>query len=68
MIFHQAEKRPDSPNRYEMTDILFTDTQYCVKSFHIQSFSGLNSVQLRENTDQKNSEYGHFSYNVGFQY
>ena len=28
----------------------------CVKSVHIQSFSGPYSVQMRENTDQKNSE------------
>ena len=32
-----------------------------VKSFGIRSFSGLYSVQMRENTIQKNSEYGHFS-------
>ena len=45
---------------------------YCVKSVRIRSFAGpyfpvfgLNterySVRMRENTDQKNSEYGHFS-------
>ena len=26
---------------------------------------GVNSVRMRENTDQKNSEYGHFSRSVG---
>ena len=52
--------------------------QHCVKSVRIQSFSGpyflafglhilrisLYAVQIRENTHQKNSEYGHFSRNV----
>ena len=32
-----------------------------VKSVHIWSYSGPYSVQLRQNTDQNNSEYGHFS-------
>ena len=32
-----------------------------VKSVHIRHFSGPYSVQMRQNTDQKNSEYGHFS-------
>ena len=35
-----------------------------VKSVHIWSFSGPYSVRMRENTDQKNSEYGHFSYSA----
>ena len=34
------------------------DTAHCVKSVHIRSFSGPYSVQIRENTDQKNSKYG----------
>ena len=34
---------------------------HCVKSVRIQSFSGPYSVRMRENTDQKISEYGHFS-------
>ena len=46
---------------------------HCAKSVHIQSYSGLSfpacglnterypySVRLWENTDQNNSEYGHF--------
>ena len=32
-----------------------------VKSARIGSFSGPHSVQIHENTDQKNSEYGDFS-------
>ena len=32
-----------------------------VKSVHIRSYSGLYSVQMRENRDQNNSKYGHFS-------
>ena len=31
-----------------------------VKSVHIQRYSGPYSVQMRENTDQNNSVYGHF--------
>ena len=34
---------------------------HCVKSVRIRSFSGPYSVRIRENTDQKNSEHGHFS-------
>ena len=39
---------------------------HCLKSVRIQSFSGPYSVQMRENTDQKNSEYGHFPEIVHF--
>ena len=51
-----------------------SDYYHCMKSFCIQSFSGpsfpafeLNKERysvMRENTDQKNSEYGHFSRGV----
>ena len=34
---------------------------HCVKSVRIRSYSGPYSVKMRENTDQNNSEYGHFS-------
>ena len=34
---------------------------YCMISVHIWSFSGPYSVQMQENTSQKNSKYGHFS-------
>ena len=34
---------------------------HCLKCVHIRSYSGPYSVQVRENTDQNNSEYGHFS-------
>ena len=34
---------------------------HCVESVRIQSFSDPYSVRMRENTGQKNSEYGHFS-------
>ena len=33
---------------------------HCVKSVRIRSYSGPYSVQMRENTDQNNSKYGHF--------
>ena len=35
--------------------------QHCVKSVRIRSYSDPYSVQIRENTDQNNSEYRHFS-------
>ena len=35
-----------------------------MKSVRIQSFSGPYSVWMLKNTDQKNSEYGHFSRSV----
>ena len=34
---------------------------HCVKDFRIRSYSGPYSVQMRENTDQNNSECGHAS-------
>ena len=33
---------------------------HSVKSFRIRRFSGLYSVRMQGNTDQKNSEYGQF--------
>ena len=41
-------------------NIPWIDTIHCVKSVRIRSYSGLYSVRMRENTDQNNSEYGHF--------
>ena len=38
--------------------------KHCVKNVRIRSYSGPNtdnSVRMRENTNQNNSEYGHFS-------
>ena len=32
-----------------------------MKSVRIRSFSGPYSVPIRENTDQNNPEYGHYS-------
>ena len=51
---------------------------HCVKSFRIWSFSGPEKygkirsispylVRMRENTDQKNFDYGHFSHNGDLQ-
>ena len=34
--------------------------QNCPKSVRIRSYSGPYSVWMQENTDQNNSEYGHF--------
>ena len=39
----------------------FVEANHCVKSFRIRSYSGPYSVRMRKNTDQNNSEYGHFS-------
>ena len=33
---------------------------HCVKSDRIRSYSDPHSVLMRENVNQKNSEYGHF--------
>ena len=33
---------------------------HCMKNVRIRSLSGPYSVQVRENTNQKNSEYEHF--------
>ena len=37
---------------------------HCVKSVRIRSYSGPFLVRMQENTDQNNSEYGHFSRSV----
>ena len=47
-------------NRCKAGNINHVDNQ-CVKSVHVRSFSGPYSVRMWEDTDQKNSEYGHFS-------
>ena len=39
----------------------YASKHHCVKSVRICSFSGPYSVQMREITDQKNSEYRHSS-------
>ena len=39
----------------------FLDRIHRVKIVRIRSYSGPYSVRMRENTDQKNFEYGHFS-------
>ena len=40
--------------------------KHWVKSVYIRSFSGPYSVRKRENTDQKSSEYGHFSHSESY--
>ena len=42
----------------------YTLTLHCVKSVSVQSFSGRYLDRMWENTDQKNSKYGHFSRSV----
>ena len=37
------------------------DIIHCEKSVRIRSFISLYSVRMRENTDQKNSKYAHFT-------
>ena len=57
-----------------LCNLFFLSSKHCVKSVRIRSYSGphfpafgLNirisphSVRMRENVDQNNSEYGHFS-------
>ena len=36
----------------------------CVKSVRIRSYSGPYSVRMWKNTDQNNTEYGHFLHSV----
>ena len=43
-------------------------TVYCVKSVRTRSYSGPYSVRMQENTDQNNSEYGHFSRCGGYKF
>ena len=43
---------------------IITSKQHCVKSVRVRSIS-LYSVRMRENTDQSNTEYGHFSRSAG---
>ena len=37
---------------------------HCEKSVRIRRFSGPYLVRMQENTDQKNSKYGHFLHSV----
>ena len=39
----------------------YRQNKHCVKSVCIRSYSGLYSVRMQENTDQKNSKYALFS-------
>ena len=51
---------------YFLSCSLLTDFRQCyyVKSVPIRSYSGPHSVRMRENTDQNNSENGHFLRNI----
>ena len=40
--------------------IIWNRDMHTAQNVRIQSYSGPNSVQMRENTDQNNSENGHF--------
>ena len=40
--------------------LTFWYNKHCLKSLQIRSFSGPYSVQIRENTEQKNSVFGPF--------
>ena len=68
-------KLSTSITKEDNKSVMFKET-HCVKSVHIRNFSspyfpafGLNTefqisqylVRMLENTDQKNSKYGHFS-------
>ena len=59
-IFQSSQKRKCSAKVY----LRPCQTLYYVKSVRIRSFSGLYSVRMRGNMDQKDSEYGHFPCNV----
>ena len=48
-------------NTQNLNTFFYMCMGHCVKSVRIQSYSGPYSVRMRENTNQKISEYGHFS-------
>ena len=49
-----------------LTEIANFRIIHCIKSVCIRSYSVPYSVRMRENTDQTNSEYGHFSRSDSF--
>ena len=63
--FHHSLRSLHCNNLYIF---FYFPTTYCVKNVHIRSYSGPlffsfgspYPVRIRENKDQKNSEYGHF--------
>ena len=57
ITFHQVLKGPMAL----IINSYLTKNKHCVKSVRIRSFYGLYSVRMRENTDQENSKYKHFS-------
>ena len=58
--------KKDSTKSYSLLDLLsihfgiMTLVIHCVKSVRIRSYSGPYFPPFRLNTDQNNSEYGHF--------
>ena len=49
--------------KYDDTIYVITTDVHWVKSIRIWNYSGTYSVQMRQNMDQNNSEYGYFSRN-----
>ena len=49
-----------------MLRLLYEPSKHCVKSARIWSYFGPYSVRMRENKDQNNSEYRHFSRSEAF--
>ena len=49
-----------SPSWFVIADKTYKET-HCIKSIRIRSYSDPYSVQIQEDADQNNSEYGHFS-------
>ena len=47
---------------------IFILVMHCLKNVRIRSCSAPNSIRMRENADQNNSEYGHFLRSDAYEY
>ena len=72
-IFSQGKERKCSESNHKLR--IQNTTSHCVKNVHIRSYSGPYfpafglsispySIRMRENTDQHDSKYGHFSRSI----
>ena len=65
--FLKTNRVPQDTKKFGCTaQIKIRETVTLRRSVRIRSYSGPYSVQMQENTDPNNSEYGHFSRIVSF--
>ena len=65
MFMHYLQIRKPKGNansKFHLIIVRRYQIKHCVENVHIWSLR----IQMRENTDQKNSEYGHFLNSEGF--